>query len=379
MRNLLGYFKSIGFLFVLSMLLTSWGGKSQKMVVVKNPSDFDRFELISIPYNDFINLIDAKAPFKIVNKENNIEYLYQLETLGKKKPINILIQVLVPASQEIHLIVKKGKPSPINSKTFARYVPERFDDFAWENDVIAYRMYGKALEGRSDDAQGMDIWVKKTENLVIDKWYKTEDYHKDHGEGLDYYSVGQTLGAGDVAAYSEGTLYYSKHYRNYAILDNGPLRTTFRLEFEQWKVKDTAIKLNKTVSIDAGAQLNRVVLDFDFDGDDKLTIAAGIAKRKQPGQVFDNHRQGVFAYWEPEHGDDGITGVGLIFNNPIDSIKIEKDQYLALFQAKSDDPVEYFTGGVWNKAGKIKSADDWFRYLQRQKLILKNPLEIKIY
>ena len=31
-------------------------------------------------------------------------------------------------------------------KAHGRFVRERFDDFAWENDRIAHRMYGKALE-----------------------------------------------------------------------------------------------------------------------------------------------------------------------------------------------------------------------------------------
>src|SRR5690606_5514535 len=126
----------------------------------------------------------------------------------------------------------KEKAPTFPSKTYARYVAERFDDYAWENDVVAFRLYGKALEGRPDDAQGMDYWAKRTENLVINKWYKINDYHKDHGEGLDYYSVGQTLGAGDMALYHNNTIQFTKHYRKHEVLDNGPLRTTFRLTFE---------------------------------------------------------------------------------------------------------------------------------------------------
>jgi hypothetical protein len=47
----------------------------------------------------------------------------------------------------------------------------------------------------------MDFWAKKTESLIIDKWYKDDlagvaSYHEDHGEGLDFYKVGRTLGLG---------------------------------------------------------------------------------------------------------------------------------------------------------------------------------------
>src|SRR3546814_5346770 len=108
------------------------------------------------------------------------------------------------------------------------------DDFAWENDKIAFRMYGKALEGTAGDAHGIDVWVKRTSELVINKWYKSGDYHKDHGDGMDYYSVGMTLGAGDIVPFTGDTLWFPNHYRGYQVLDNGPLRSTFRLDFEQW-------------------------------------------------------------------------------------------------------------------------------------------------
>jgi len=31
-------------------------------------------------------------------------------------------------------------------RAYGRFVRERFDDFRWENDRIAHRMYAKALE-----------------------------------------------------------------------------------------------------------------------------------------------------------------------------------------------------------------------------------------
>ena len=32
--------------------------------------------------------------------------------------------------------------------TYARFVPEREDDFAWENDLVAFRAYGPAMRRR---------------------------------------------------------------------------------------------------------------------------------------------------------------------------------------------------------------------------------------
>ena len=64
--------------------------------------------------------------------------------------------------------------------TFCRFVPERSDDFAWENDRIAFRMYGPALERTGEISSGIDIWAKRTRKPVIERWYYRTDYHKDH-------------------------------------------------------------------------------------------------------------------------------------------------------------------------------------------------------
>ena len=84
-------------------------------------------------------------------------------------------------------------------KAHGRFVRERFDDFAWENDRIAHRAYGKALEtwrGEPLTSSGIDVWSKRTPRMVVDEWYMADDYHSDTGEGADVYSVGATRGCG---------------------------------------------------------------------------------------------------------------------------------------------------------------------------------------
>ena len=54
-------------------------------------------------------------------------------------------------------------------KTFARYVPERFDDFAWESDRIAHRIYGQALiKAEGTISSGADVWIEKNCGLIVD-------------------------------------------------------------------------------------------------------------------------------------------------------------------------------------------------------------------
>ena len=54
---------------------------------------------------------------------------------------------------------------------------------------------GKSIRCNSS---GLDIWVKRTREPIVDKWYAKghDDYHRDTGEGADFFDVGETLGAG---------------------------------------------------------------------------------------------------------------------------------------------------------------------------------------
>jgi len=344
---------------------------------VTNPSGMNRSELVSVPWKD----IQSKFPwikssnFKVMAQNSKQELPYQLEYKGEKTVQNLLIQVDIPAFKTIKLVLKKGKPTPVAVKTFGRYVPERKDDFAWENDKIAFRMYGKALEGSNENAYGIDVWAKRTDKLIINERYKRGEYHVDHGDGLDYYHVGLTLGAGNMAPIANDTIRYPQNYHHWKILDNGPLRTTFQLAYDEWNVNGTMVKSIKTVSLDAGSQLSRIEVNYVYNTDKPLSVVAGIVKRAEPGSSLLNDKAGILAYWEPQHGDDGITGVGIIMQKGAKMITTT-NQFLAQTNVFSNKPVVYYTGAAWNKAGIITTADAWFAYLKNYKKCMDKPLKV---
>ncbi len=252
----------------------------------------------------------------LIDSRTNAEIPYQLERQGEAMVQNLLVQVSVPAKSSVQLLMQKRKPAPVATKTFARYVPERLDDFAWENDKIGFRTYGKALEGTKGDACGLDVWVKRTDRLVIDARYKCGKYHEDIGDGLDYYHVGHTLGAGNVMPYANDSVYYSKNYHRWKVLENGPLRSTFLLEYDEWDVNGLTVTATKKITLDAGTQMNRVEATYHYSGQPQLPVAVGLIKRPEPGQMLLDEQRGILGYWEPQHGPDGITGVGSVIVDP---------------------------------------------------------------
>ncbi len=362
-------------------LLSAGCAEQQKGIVVSNPTDIARQELVSIPYSEFTKHFDVDSIFSVKLIDAETELPYQLEKIGNTTPENVLILVPIDAKGEVTLSVTKQDSKPdFKTQTYARFVPERFDDFAWENNVLAFRMYGKALEGRPDDAQGTDVWAKRTEELVIDKWYKENDYHTDHGEGLDYYSVGQTLGAGDVAPYFDNKIHFTKHYREYQILDNGPLRTTFVLSFEPEELNGETISLTKTISLDAGQHFNKVVVDLKNQQSQSTPVVVGLARRGESEPQYDfNESSRSLAYWEPDVQGHGQTGTALILPESQPTfIDNDSTQFLLSVGIQQNQPFVYYNGASWNKAGQVTSADEWKGFVEKQVEKINNPLVVKL-
>lgn len=351
-------------------------GYAQKYIQISNPTNHTRNELISIPYDRFTSHFLMDSIFTIKDEKGKI-FPHQLEKLGAVHPVNVLVLVNIGPKSKLKLSVEQTASPNTESKTFARYVPERFDDFAWENDVLAFRMYGKALEGRPDDAQGMDVWAKRTDQLVIDKWYKTEDYHKDHGEGLDYYSVGQTLGAGDIGLFINDSLMYTKHYRRYKILDNGPLRTTFLLEFDPENVEGQHITFSKMFSLDAGSNFNKITLKFENQNMGETPIAIGIVKRKEENPLLTFAKNPTsLTYWEPEINNSGKIGVAVIVpEKDVKYSNVRPEQALMISKVKNEKDFIYYNGAAWNRAGKITNENEWNKAVEIYKENLKHPLK----
>ncbi|MCF6403808.1 DUF4861 domain-containing protein [Chitinophaga filiformis] len=346
-------------------------------ITIKNPSAIARNEeLVEIPY---ARLHAVTGPFKLINKQTGKELPYQLAYEGAPQPQLLLVQVSVPAHGNVVITAVPGKPAPVVSRTYARFVPERKDDFAWENDRVAFRMYGAALENfPAENAHGVDVWTKRTSELVLNKWYKTNDYHHDNGQGLDYYHVGMTLGGGDIAPYMNDSIYYPRNYRTWKVLDSGPLRCTFQLGYEAWQVGSTTVSVVKTVSLDAGSQLNKMTVQYTLKQGDSLPVVAGIVKRPAPGTILLDEKTGIAGYWEPEHGADGITGVGLVLPVHQGPMEVTAQHLLAHAKASAKQPFVYYFGAAWNKAGRYTSAAQWFTYLQTFAEKLSAPLEINI-
>jgi hypothetical protein len=370
-----------GILLILACALPLTSFAQQKplaSIKINNTSSIAREnEIVEVKFAGLESKL-KHGTFKVIDAVSKKELPYQLEYRGSDKPVNLLIAVASLRPKEvINVDLVAGEAASQQSKTFARYVPERKDDFAWENDRVAFRMYGKALETAADNATGTDIWSKRTDKLVLDAWYKGNDYHTDKGEGMDYYQVGITLGAGDIAPYYKDSIILSKNYHHFKILDNGPLRSTFQLGYDAWKVGDMEISATKTISLNAGSQLNRVEVVYLIQGAGQVDAVAGIVKRRKDSPVLLDQKKGIIGYWEPEVQDKGIMGIGLV-TSKFKEMKIANGHLLSRMTIKNNTPLIYYNGGAWNRAGKITHAEEWFTYLRDFKFKIDKPVKVKV-
>ena len=184
-------------------------------------------------------------------------------------------------------VVETGAPmaKPAKPRVYASHEDPR-DDVAWESDRIAYRIYGQGLwKVDSLLSSGVDVWVKRVRDPIVDKWYAKghDDYHRDTGEGADFFDVGQSLGAGGTGIWRNDKLYRALNFKGWKIIANGPVRAIFELQYQPWDAAGLRVSETKRVAIDAGQNLNHVVSIFRAEGSSSaadIPWVTGIVKRR---------------------------------------------------------------------------------------------------
>lgn len=300
------------------------------------------------------------------------------QVMGK----TILFPVNLAANEtRRYLVLPAGRLAavpPAQVKTHARFVPERLDDFAWESDRTAHRVYGPAIINDPKEtlvSSGVDVWVKKVRTPVIDKWYKRGEYHHDEGEGLDYYSVGQSRGCGGTTIYAGGKLHNSSNFKTWKVLADGPLRSVFELAYGDWDAGGgRKVSEVKRFSIDAGSNMTRVESTFK-GGKAPLHVGVGIVQRDGGGHYVTDAAGGWASYWEPAHGDDGNTGCGVILPAGAREFALVDQQQLTVGVAQPGKPFVYYFGAGWSK-GDFADASAWDAYVRNYAKKLKAPLKV---
>ncbi len=327
-------------------------------------------------------------------------------------PDKLLFQVdLAPGETRTFYILDASAlaavPPPI-VKTFARYVPERMDDFAWESDRIAHRTYGQALiKGEGTITSGPDVWIKKNRGLIVDMMYATKHYHEDNGEEMDDYRVGKSRGCGGIGIWDGKKLYTSSNYRNWRLITTGPIRSEFELTYDAWDAGNgRKVSETKRYSIDASSWFTKAQSTFASDDNSSLTIAVGLAERACGPDgaelIAQDQTEGWMSYWQPEDTPKGTIGVAIIlskgsvqaFTNDAPDLADSAlhavvpqpthegfppiRNLLAITTAEVGKPFSYYFGACWDRSGDFTNHVAWENYVRRFAERRAAPLQVTI-
>jgi len=290
-------------------------------IKITNPADFHRDgETVEVGLKSLANgahaisgqcaVLDGVSP-RILDSQ-----VYAPETNAD----TLLFQVdLAPhETRTYHLLETSAlaaMPPPI-VKTFARYVPERYDDFAWESDRITHRAYGIPLiKAEGTISSGPDVWIKKDRGLIVDTMYKTGHYHEDNGSFMDDYRVGHSRGCGGLGIWDGKKLHTSSNYRDWKLITTGPIRSEFELTFDAWDAGNgRKVSETKRYSIDAGSWFTKARTTISSEDPSPLTIGVGLAERACPTNreefIAHDQSEGWTVYCRPGARPKGIIGVG---------------------------------------------------------------------
>ena len=376
-------------LFVVSC---TGGPTKNKQVVVTNLLDIDRkHETLSVPLAKLG--LDSGKTVIIKYADTKKELVTQtVDSDGDGNFDVILFQPEIEAGSEVVFdIFTSDTPSSADSiiRCYSRFVPERTDDYAWENDRVAFRTYGPKAQKMVEDkvkggtlTSGIDAWLKRVDYPIINKWYKEElsgeiSYHKDTGEGLDNFHVGASRGVGGIAMKVDSTYYFSKNFTTWKTLYNGPIRTSFILTYADWDAAGNLITEEKHISLDYGSNLSR--FEVGLKGTDM--ISAGLTLHEKDGVVGFNQEEGWVSYWEPH--EDSELGTAIVVPNKkmmgheyYETARTDESNLFAHL-AVDEGKVVYYAGFGWKKSGQFETKTAWENYVSLFSKKVNSPMLVE--
>jgi len=259
-------------------------------------------------------------------------------------------------------------PNKQTPKTYVRYVPERSGDIAWENDRIAFRVYSQ--EVRDKVSSGIDIWAKSVDHPIVDHWYdlnaKKLDYHKDRGEGYDFYHMGFLRGCGGTAVWKNGTLFPAETFANYRIYKNEKDIIEFELTYLPYQADGVTIYEKKKISMVMGTNFFQVESLFETENGEDLTVAIGLTTFGSPISIQDKET-GCIAVTEQISEKDGILGTAAYVDPAqLQQFSLVGNDHVALVKVSSGKPFVYYAGAAWNGDPRFVPFSRWNEMIKGQ-------------
>jgi pectinesterase len=369
------------------MVLAISSSSQQVDVTVTNSSDFARpRETVVVQWDQLkkgAHGLDAAGVAVLEGSTRLVSQTIDLDRDGK--PDELLFQTdLAPKQTKVFRVKNDAVQGAVPSRVDARFVLPR-QDLAWENDRVAFRIYGSELAGNVRN--GIDVWTKRVRSLIVEKWYRESEgrppgkdsYHVDQGEGADFFSVGTSLGAGSCGLWVDRKLHQSGLFSAHRVIATGPIRAMFEARYDNGNVNGTPFTEVKRISLDAGSDLNTIEVTFSGKGAQGL-VATGLVRRKGVEETR-NVTEGWLTLWGPVNDDPVNGSLGTAIVIPAEE-KVEAGEdsthALAYGRFRPGKPFTYYAGAGWTRMGDHPDNQAWISTVKLFARKVAEPVKIRV-
>ena len=408
--------KTLSFIAALSAVLFV-NAADKVTLTVSNPLNSSRVEVVEADFTAIQKKLDGAESVVVMDADGK-EIPSQITYNGK-----LIFQAGVGGKGKSSYTVAKGVPQKYEMKATGRLFTERGDEFGWENDCVAYRIYGHG------GAVGYDLFNKSTSELMLDYWYASEQnkemrsvskqlsdrgfkdladqvynafcYHIDHGKGMDCYTVGPTLGGGTNALLNaDGSLFLPQCYKAFEILDKGPLRFTVKLIYPEQEYNGQKVTETRIITLDAGSHFNRAMVSYSGLNTPTKMAAGTVIHKQNPSAYVISQDNGYMGYedlgdasvYNTKYRDElaktmGNIYIGLLFpNKDINMTYKPRENGIAVGHILSTTTITpsssytYYFGTGWSKnaSTSLNSLADWEAFMNKAAQGVRNPLKVQV-
>jgi hypothetical protein len=175
-------------------------------------------------------------------------------------------------------------------------------------------------------------------------------------------------------------LWLNENFATQELLENGPIRSTFKLTYNKLNVNGKEYAETRTVSIDAGSQLTKIIQSYEGVSG-KIAVAAGLVKRNGNDSIV--AKDNCVIYFEPYSNKVKNVALAMIFpdgykKTTINTYKVGNSSYshvLAVCDYEKN-PITYYTGYGWSMTGIFSNIYAFEKYVAEFSKSLKIPLNV---
>ena len=364
------------------------GGKT---VVVENPLDVARpAETVSVKWAD-LGLRPGDTAVRVWDVAACVPVAFQDD--AKRRALLFSTALAAKETRTFRILSDASLPqADLSIVCWSQYLPERMDDFAWENDRFGARAYGPVImqpapAGQKLVSSGIDIINKCVPYPVLHRWFVERtgegSYHRDHGEGMDNYKVGPSRGCGGLGARGADGWAFSVNWSKAKMIQCGPVRTEFELTYPAWGGFGEE---TRRVTLDRGQFFAHYRPRFRGQAPAGVQVGPGLdcgAARQHDGRIARDLAAGWIANWEPDGVDGADTGsiATAVLLDPADAPAATATDALGceyLFPSAGRTSLGYWAGATWSGAGVVKDAKAWHALVRDFATALRNPIKVSI-